>query len=101
MARSTLTARFAAVAFLIGLVNSTCYFPNGSSDSGQIACGSGSASNCCDKGQQCLSNGFCKDARYDDFDRVLRGACTDKSWGGGCQQTCTGSEYLFAIRDVG
>jgi len=97
MARSTLTARFAVVAFLIRLVQSTCYFPDGSTDSDQVACSSGSASNCCAKGFECLSNGFCSDVRYDNFERILRGACTDKSWGGGCQQTCTSSKCLFVM----
>ncbi|KAF2683272.1 hypothetical protein K458DRAFT_418908 [Lentithecium fluviatile CBS 122367] len=86
---SSLTARLAVVSFLIGLVNATCYYPDGSSDSGHFACSSGSASNCCSEGFQCLSNGFCGDPRYDNYRRVLRGGCTDKSWGSGCQQTCT------------
>lgn len=71
----------------------TCYYPDGSTDSGHFACSSGGASMCCAEGFDCLSNGLCRDTRYDNNQRILRGGCTDKSWGSGCPQRCTSSEY--------
>lgn len=44
---------------------------------------------CCAEGFECLSNGLCNDYRYENYERVLRGGCTDKDWGEGCPQTCT------------
>ncbi|KAF1950693.1 hypothetical protein CC80DRAFT_539436 [Byssothecium circinans] len=85
---------------LLSPAYATCYFPDGTSGSGHFACGTGAASVCCAEGFQCLSNGFCNDQRYQNFQRVLRGGCTDKSWGSGCPGLCTslwpqGDEAVF------
>src|SRR5437764_409487 len=94
MARSfALTKSFAIVSLLISQISATCFFPDGSSDSSHSPCTSDSTSFCCDEGFQCLSNGLCNDARYDNFQRVLRGGCTDKSWGPGCPSRCTSGEF--------
>ncbi|KAL5401355.1 hypothetical protein PMIN03_011584 [Paraphaeosphaeria minitans] len=82
----------ALVAFLhlvAGAVGESCYYPDGSADSGHFACSTGGTSACCAKGFECLSNGLCNDDRYANYTRVLRGGCTDKGWGDGCPQTCT------------
>ncbi|ORY12074.1 hypothetical protein BCR34DRAFT_587406 [Clohesyomyces aquaticus] len=65
-----------------------CYFPNGDTDSGHKSCSSGGVSVCCSEGHQCLSNGLCADPRYDNFQRVLRGGCTDSGWGSPCPSFC-------------
>lgn len=89
---------------IIGAVGETCYYPDGSTDAGHFACSSGGASVCCAEGFKCLSNGLCDDYRYDNYERVLRGGCTDKNWGAGCPQTCTslwpqGDEIVFVCNN--
>lgn len=59
---------------------------------------------CCAEGFECLSNGLCNDYRYDNYERVLRGGCTDKNWGDGCPKTCTsiwpqGDEKVYVCSD--
>lgn len=82
-------ALFTFLYFIVSAVGETCYYPDGSTDSGHFACSSGGTSVCCAEGFQCLSNGLCNDYRYENYERVLRGGCTDKNWGDGCPQTCT------------
>ncbi|KAF2737844.1 hypothetical protein EJ04DRAFT_550335 [Polyplosphaeria fusca] len=67
-----------------------CFFPNGdSSPSDHAPCDSNAgASVCCSTGFECTSNGLCVDPRYSNFQRVLRGGCTDESWGGDCPAFC-------------
>jgi len=76
-------------SLVIGVVGETCYYPDGSTDAGHFACSSGGTSVCCAENFECLSNGLCNDYRYENYERVLRGGCTDKNWGAGCPQTCT------------
>ncbi|KAF2112835.1 hypothetical protein BDV96DRAFT_144970 [Lophiotrema nucula] len=89
---ASITVRIAAIA-LFGLVffvaggSSTCYYPNGDSDDGHFPCGPNS-SVCCAEKFQCLSNGLCVDYRYENYTRVMRGGCTDKTWGSGCPSFC-------------
>ena len=86
---SITVALFSFLYLVHGAVGDTCYYPDGSSDNDHFACSSGGTSMCCSKGFECLSNGLCNDSRYSNYQRVLRGGCTDKSWGDGCLQTCT------------
>jgi hypothetical protein len=74
---------------IVGAVGESCYYPDGSTDSEHFACSIGGTSVCCAEGFECLSNGLCNDYRYNNYERVLRGGCTDKDWGDGCPQTCT------------
>ncbi|KAF2441376.1 hypothetical protein P171DRAFT_96627 [Karstenula rhodostoma CBS 690.94] len=73
---------------IVGAISESCYYPDGSTDSGHFACSTGGTSVCCAEGFECLSNGLCNDYRYENYERVLRGGCTDKDWGEGCPQTC-------------
>lgn len=75
--------------FSLRVAAATCFYPNGDSDSDHLPCGTSSV--CCAEGFQCLNNGLCADPRYDNFQRVLRGGCTDKSWGTGCPSVCKDS----------
>ncbi|OAL49163.1 hypothetical protein IQ07DRAFT_72195 [Pyrenochaeta sp. DS3sAY3a] len=84
-----------AVLLLFGLisqpVSATCYFPDGSTaEDGHKECSSGGtdATTCCADGMQCLTNGLCNDQRYENWGRVLRGACTNRDFGGGCNDVC-------------
>lgn len=86
---SITVALFSFLSLVHGAVADTCYYPDGSSDDSHYACSSGGTSMCCSEGFECLSNGLCNDNRYSNYQRVLRGGCTDKSWGDGCLQTCT------------
>ncbi|KAF2474828.1 uncharacterized protein BDR25DRAFT_340533 [Lindgomyces ingoldianus] len=70
------------------LTLATCYYPNGDTDDGHKSCNSGGVSVCCSEGNQCLSNGLCVDTRYENFQRVLRGGCTDSGWGTPCPSFC-------------
>jgi hypothetical protein len=74
---------------IVGAVGESCYYPDGSTDVEHFACSTGGTSVCCAEGFECLSNGLCNDYRYNNYERVLRGGCTDKDWGDGCPQTCT------------
>ncbi|KAF1965735.1 hypothetical protein BU23DRAFT_16652 [Bimuria novae-zelandiae CBS 107.79] len=85
----TRTALFTFLCLFAVVAGETCYYPDGSTDSGHFACSSGGTSVCCAEGFQCLSNGLCNDYRYENFERVMRGGCTDKNWGDGCPQKCT------------
>ncbi|OAF98689.1 uncharacterized protein CC84DRAFT_420401 [Paraphaeosphaeria sporulosa] len=82
-------AFLAFVHLIVGVIGESCYYPDGSTDSGHFACSTGGTSVCCAEGFECLSNGLCNDYRYENYTRVLRGGCTDKDWGEGCPQTCT------------
>ncbi|CAO2649092.1 Nn.00g100410.m01.CDS01 [Neocucurbitaria sp. VM-36] len=79
------------VAFISHAVSATCFFPDGTTaDSGHKECdpNSGEATTCCAEDFQCLSNGLCNDYRYQNWTRVLRGACTNQDFGGSCNDVC-------------
>ena len=86
------TEAFAVLVLFPLIVKSTCFYPNGDTTSKQIPCNSGGTSVCCDQNWYCLSNGLCVDSRYENFQRVLRGSCTDKGGGGNCPTYCTKSK---------
>lgn len=102
--RSPSTSRLALLplGILISLslfsqtAQATCYFPDGSTaDSGHKECSpnSSNATTCCADGFQCLSNGLCNDQRYENWGRLLRGACTEKAFGGNCTDVCRDSTF--------
>lgn len=63
-------------------VTATCFYPNGAIEPSHQPCSSPAGTSiCCAAGFECLSNGLCNDVRYENFTRVLRGACTDENWG--------------------
>ncbi|KAF1845898.1 uncharacterized protein K460DRAFT_417088 [Cucurbitaria berberidis CBS 394.84] len=83
---------FLLLGFNSNSVGATCFFPDGTTaDSGHKECNPNStdATTCCAEGFQCLSNGLCNDYRYQNWTRVLRGACTQQDFGGGCNKVCT------------
>ena len=72
--------------------NATCFYPNGDiADSEHVPCDPNATggTTCCSKDFECLSNGLCNDIRYENYERILRGACTDEKFGGFCNQVCT------------
>ncbi|KAH7356142.1 hypothetical protein BKA66DRAFT_253025 [Pyrenochaeta sp. MPI-SDFR-AT-0127] len=79
------------LSFIPHLVSATCFFPNGDiADSGHKECNpnTNGATTCCAENFECLSNGLCNDYRYENWTRVLRGACTSQEFGEGCNNVC-------------
>ena len=86
------------LCLILGLANATCYYPNGDSDQNHSPCDpKADVSVCCSFGFECLSNGLCNDIRYLNYQRVLRGGCTDKSWSEGCGKVCLDSKFLVFV----
>lgn len=88
---------FVALALLVVLTNSQCYYPSGDpSKEKDVPCSSAPGSPCCPDGWQCLSNGLC----YLDYANYFgRYTCTDKSWkSSGCPNICTHSKNFESIR---
>ena len=84
-----------SLSLLVSIGASTCYYPNGDTDSESSACDpKADVSVCCAVGFQCLSNGLCNDYRYENFTRVLRGGCTDGNWSDKCGTVCLDGEFF-------
>ncbi|KAI9730704.1 MAG: hypothetical protein M1834_005673 [Cirrosporium novae-zelandiae] len=68
-------------ATLLPSVLATCYFPDGTESSTDVACDSGvTDSFCCYKGQACLSTKICLTNPDDAVPVYARGTCTDQNW---------------------
>ncbi|KAF2199142.1 hypothetical protein GQ43DRAFT_473879 [Delitschia confertaspora ATCC 74209] len=88
-AKSTLAVICVLFSILPWLATCTCFYPNGDTATDRIPCNpNGSASVCCADNFMCLSNGLCVDPRYENYQRVLRSGCTEKSGGGPCPAFC-------------
>lgn len=98
------TSRLALLplSLLVGLGATTCFFPNGDTDSQHFPCDpTAEVSVCCAVGFQCLSNGLCADYRYPDWQRILRGGCTDQGWPSSCGTVCKDGEFESLVLELG
>ena len=81
--------------WLLPLVDSRCYFPDGKSVANfDTPCHSDGNSTCCGQGYACMSNDICKLTSYvldqsADQSTYVRGSCTDPTWSGVCPNFCT------------
>lgn len=92
-------ASMIALFLLLGVAAAArqCYFPDGSQapKSTTPCIDSAETSHCCGETDICLSNGLCWDQDRTYYNRMVRAACTDKSWtSGGCPQQCQDGESL-------
>lgn len=72
--------------FVASAVSQTCYFPDGTTVSTDVACNNtAAASSCCLTGSFCLDNGLCFGGGT-----VSRSSCTDSTWASeACSSYCT------------
>ncbi|PYH96618.1 hypothetical protein BO71DRAFT_167268 [Aspergillus ellipticus CBS 707.79] len=70
-----LTLSFPTLASATESQNSTCYWPNGDTNTDYVPCPN--SKTCCLRGEACLSNGLCYGPK---LNIAYRGACTDDSW---------------------
>lgn len=92
-------ASMIALFLLLGVAAAArqCYFPDGSQapKSTTPCIDSAETSHCCGETDICLSNGLCWDQDRTYYNRMVRAACTDKSWTSGeCPQQCQDGESL-------
>ncbi|TKA82259.1 hypothetical protein B0A55_01698 [Friedmanniomyces simplex] len=100
-------ARLLAYGFVSFAYAQTCYWPDGTqTETNWTPCdASKSVTSCCDAADLCLNNGYCfsQAGNGNGFpNRLVRGACTDKSWkSGSCPQYCsdisTGGQQTIAL----
>lgn len=85
---------------------STCFWPSRSNADPLRSCSQDTkaASHCCDKKDICLNNGYCFTQDYYS-NRLVRGGCTDMTWGSSaCPTHCTSGRSLrvshFQVADL-
>ncbi|KAJ8113885.1 hypothetical protein OPT61_g4091 [Boeremia exigua] len=78
-------------------VNTTCYYPNGSRNSGGACNANAEVSSCCGPTFVCLSNGLCQpgpDSQRTYAYNFYRSGCTDATFNStSCPRFCIGSGY--------
>ncbi|KAI1342530.1 hypothetical protein F5Y15DRAFT_307877 [Xylariaceae sp. FL0016] len=84
------------LAIIASAADQTCYFPDKSVHAGGQSCNPNSTDGqpCCEKNQVCLSNQLCWDSSKN---HVVRGSCTDVTWGSGCPHYCRGQRQADAV----